>query len=403
MASAEENQHEHLHFSIQSVKNGKWSNAETWKPARVPGKDDRVLVTRGTHVEYDVASKEVVRLIQVVGTLRFALDRDTELNVGVLAVKHNEHCSEHGFACEFEGADIFPKSADDEWPSLLIGTAEQPIPAEYTARIRLHYLEGMDQKDAPAMACCSGRMEIHGTPLSRTWVKLSADVKPGDRSVQISQAVTGWRVGDAVIVTGSKRAGGRSYREGARGYRKPQTEERTIVRIDDTTIEFDKPLEYEHYGEGEFRSEVANLSRNVIIESADPEGVRGHTVYHRYSRGGLSFAQFCAPGERGGSRPLSDSLPPGGRYDARQQCPGCVDCRFSQSLDHDPWDAVSGRPRLRRLSERRARVFYGRRPLKCSTCWIAIWESRRIAVNGFRNRSCRSIRTMARHSGGGTD
>jgi len=105
-AQAEEHDHgAHLHFSIQSVGDGNWSDAKTWKPARVPGKGDRVLVSRGHHVRYDAKSKDVVRLVQVVGTLEFARDRDTELNVGLLTIQHTDSCSEHGFACEFEGAD----------------------------------------------------------------------------------------------------------------------------------------------------------------------------------------------------------------------------------------------------------------------------------------------------------
>lgn len=55
----------------------------------MPGKDDRVLISRGTTVDYDAASPEVIRLIQVVGTLRFARDRDTELNVGLLKVQNS--------------------------------------------------------------------------------------------------------------------------------------------------------------------------------------------------------------------------------------------------------------------------------------------------------------------------
>src|SRR5262245_31115942 len=82
--------HEHgnvrVDFSIRSVRDGKWSDANTWQPSRVPVQGDRVLVARRTHVEYDVRSQEVVRLIQVAGTLRFARDCDTELNVGILAV-----------------------------------------------------------------------------------------------------------------------------------------------------------------------------------------------------------------------------------------------------------------------------------------------------------------------------
>ena len=71
------------------------------------------------------------------------------------------------------------------------------------------------------------------------------------------------------------------------------TKERRITGIDGKTIRLDKPLEREHYGTGEFRSEVANLSRNVIVESADHAGVHGHTPYHAYSQGGISYARFA--------------------------------------------------------------------------------------------------------------
>ena len=38
-------------------------------------------------------------------------------------------------------------------PALEVGTLAEPIPAEFTARIRLHYLKGMNKDDAPALAC----------------------------------------------------------------------------------------------------------------------------------------------------------------------------------------------------------------------------------------------------------
>jgi hypothetical protein len=299
-AEPDHDHHDHFHFSIKSVKDGKWSDASTWKPARVPGKGDRVLVSRGTFVEYDAKQKDVVRLLQIVGTLSFARDRDTELNVGILTVQHTDACSEHGFACEFEGATDGPKTPADQWPSLIVGTPENPIPAKHTAKIRLHFLEGMSKSDAPAIACCSGRMEIHGAPLSRTWVKLGADVAEGAGKVNLSEAVTGWRVGDEVIVTATNRAGGGSgFREGSRRAKEAQTEQRTITAIDGSTLTLDQPLKFVHSGSGEFRSEVANLSRNVTIESADPKGVRGHTVFHRFSRGGISHARFAHLGKEG--------------------------------------------------------------------------------------------------------
>ncbi|MCO6459608.1 MAG: G8 domain-containing protein [Pirellulaceae bacterium] len=291
---------ETVEFSIRSARDGKWSEPATWQPARLPRQGDRVLISRGTQVQYDVASEQVLRLVQVVGTLRFSRDCDTLLNVGVLKVQNSDDCSESGFACDFEGVNLSGEPQqfrDARLPLLEVGTRQQPIPAGVTARIRLHYLEGMDKQDAPALVCCSARMELHGAPLARTWSKLAADVRPGDSAVTISDEPAGWRVGDELLVTGShKQSRGGSYR---RDPEKLHTERRVIARIKGATLHLDRPLEHEHFGGGEFRSEVANLSRNVVVESADPDGVRGHTLYHRWSQGGISYARFAHLGKEG--------------------------------------------------------------------------------------------------------
>ncbi len=292
--------HPSLEFDLKSIKNGAWSDAKTWEPARVPKTGDRVLISRGSEVLYDVKSDAVVRLLQVAGTLKFARDRNTELNVGLLKVQNSLHCSESGFACDFHSVNKSgePNAAPQgEMPLLEVGTPENPIPAQFTAKIRLHYLQGMDKNDAPALACCSARMELHGVPMSRTWVKLGQDAKAGTNSVQLSEAVTGWKVGDEVLVTGSDRKGaGGSYRNSPED---SSSEQRVIQKIEGTKLTLNKPLKHDHAGTEPFRTEVANLSRNVVIESADPKGVRGHTVYHRFSQGGISYARFAHLGKEG--------------------------------------------------------------------------------------------------------
>jgi len=291
--------HAHVHFDVKSVTDGNWSDAKTWAPPRVPKAGERVLVSRETRVTYDVENKAVLRMVQVVGTLTFARDRNTEINVGLLKVQNSDDCSESGFQCDFEGATAAGEPTSPRTgslPKLEVGTLADPIPAKYTAKIRLHYIDGMNKDDAPALVCCSAQMELHGAPLNRTWIKLGAAAAPGDDEVTLAESVTGWRVGDEVIVTGSKKvARNRTYRDGE----DLGTETRQIKKIDGTTLTLDAPLKNEHYGTGEFRSEVANLSRNVIVESADPVGVRGHTMYHAYSRGGLSYARFAHLGKEG--------------------------------------------------------------------------------------------------------
>lgn len=296
---------EHVHhkpvvFDLRSVKDGNWSDPKIWEPARVPAAGDRVLIGRGTRVTYDVKRDHVLRVVQVVGTLSFARDRDTELNVAVLKVQNSDSCTESGFACDFAGVNVAgePQAPlEGSLPTLEVGTLERPIPAEFTARIRLHYLEGMNKNDAPALVCCSARMELHGAPLSRTWVKLGELAKVGATTVTLAEPVTGWRAGDEIIITGARKQPRRgTFRDSAEHI---GTEQRRIAKLEGQTIHFEEPLELEHYGTGDFRSEVANLSRNVIVESADPKGVRGHTMYHAYSRGGISYARFAHLGKEG--------------------------------------------------------------------------------------------------------
>src|SRR5262249_34924290 len=84
-----------------------------------------------------------------------------------------------------------------------------------------------------------------------------------------------------------------------RGSDKIQTEERFITAIDGDKLTLDKPLTHKHRGSGEYRGEVANLSRNVVVESGNPSGVRGHTMYHRYSAGAISYAELRHLGKQG--------------------------------------------------------------------------------------------------------
>jgi hypothetical protein len=295
-----EHHHEHIHFDVKSIANGNWSDAKTWAPQRVPKAGDRVLVSRETKVTYDVENPAVLRMVQVVGTLTFARDRNTEINVGLLKVQNSDDCSESGFECDFEGVTdagepTLPRIGS--MPKLEVGTLADPIPANHTAKIRLHFIEGMNKNDAPALVCCSAQMELHGAPLSRTWVKLGKPATVGATEITLSEPVTGWRVGDEIIVTGAKKQP--HYGTGRNAEKLVGSEERKITKIDDTSITLDRALELEHFGEGEFRSEVANLSRNVIVESADPAGVRGHTMYHAFSKGGISYARFAHLGKEG--------------------------------------------------------------------------------------------------------
>jgi hypothetical protein len=73
-------------FTLESKGDGAWSDAATWQPARQPKAGDKVHIQSGHAVVYDAKSPNLIPLLHIEGSLVFARDRDTELNVAVLKV-----------------------------------------------------------------------------------------------------------------------------------------------------------------------------------------------------------------------------------------------------------------------------------------------------------------------------
>ncbi len=284
-------------FNARTARSGLWSEPQTWEEGRLPKAGDFVQIRAGHTVTYDVDSSDAIRMLHVAGTLRFSKAKNTQLDIGLIKVEPGETMTEDGFDCHDEGPAL---PAGGPRPVLEIGTAESPIPAGITATVRLRYFEGTDPQTLPAIVVCGGRWDVHGTPMRRTWLKLGAPAKPGDTQVTLEEPVSDWQVGDHVIVTvaqPSERLG--TFRQDRRDSMPAGTEDRMISAVNGAVLTLDRALNAKHSGEGMTRCEVANLSRNVVVESADPAGVRGHTMYHRESSGSISYAEFRHLGKDG--------------------------------------------------------------------------------------------------------
>jgi hypothetical protein len=290
-----------LAADIRSAANGPWSAPATWEGGRLPTSGDRVVIRAGHEVEYDVESDQVIRVLKIAGTLRFAGDRDTRLDAGLILVGPGEEIIEEGFDC---AAHQVPPAQGQRGAHLAIGLPGAPISAGQRALVRLVHCEGMDKESCPAIVCCGGRMDFHGAPLRRTWVKLAATAARGTTELTLADTVDDWRPGDRVLVPSTARLIlfdiGPGYQRVIPSVRdRTQTEERTIKEVRSDTLVLDEPLKHPHLGAAPKAGEVANLSRNVIVESAEPAGVRGHTMYHAGSSGAISYAEFRHLGKRG--------------------------------------------------------------------------------------------------------
>jgi hypothetical protein len=280
---------------IRTAADGAWSSPAIWEGGRVPAAGARVQVRPGHRVVYDVASDAVLRSLHIGGTLTFARDRDTCLTAGLIKIQAGEDASENGFDCDHAP----PPATAGPVPALEIGRPDAPLPANHTALIRLAPVEGLDPRSCPALVNCGGRLDLHGAPMSRTWVKLAEPASGGATAVTTQEPVTGWRSGHRVIVVATERQRREAGTLKSSVSENTQTEERRVVRVEGSRVVLDEPLRFAHRAEGEFRGEIANLSRNVVVASAEPLKARGHTMYHRGSQGGISYAEFRHLGKRG--------------------------------------------------------------------------------------------------------
>jgi hypothetical protein len=140
--------------------------------------------------------------------------------------------------------------------------------------------------------------------MDATWTELGADAAAGSTQVQLARAVETWETGDQIIVTATNDDGnGRSDDQSIlRGNLEARTELRTITAVSGNTISLDAPLAFDHRGGAsatDLRGEVGNLTRNVVVESVDPEGARGHVMYHHGSSGNVHYAELRHLGKAG--------------------------------------------------------------------------------------------------------
>ena len=207
--------------NVTSVANGAWSNPATWSSGRVPGAGDAIQIAAGTAVTYDVVSDASLKCMNVEGTLAFRTDANTRIKVGTVTVL------ERG---TFE-----------------MGTPARPVAGDVTAEFVSADVP-IDTKIDPEQLSGGlvglGTVSISGAAKSATFVRLAAEPLAGHTTLQLAEAVTGWNVGDKLVIPDT-----RQLRQNERGENyKPQWEELTIAAVADRTITLTAPLAFDHRG-----------------------------------------------------------------------------------------------------------------------------------------------------------
>lgn len=141
-------------------------------------------------------------------------------------------------------------------------------------------------------------IDIRGTPKT-SFVRLAAEPQAGDPTLRLESAVTGWLVGDQLLLPDSL--------EYMREYGIPyswQGETAAIASIsaDSKTITLASPLQFAHPGaydgDGKLRflAHVANLTRDTVVKSESATGTRGHLLFTGNSRVNIDSAEIVGLG-----------------------------------------------------------------------------------------------------------
>ena len=256
--------------TIFSDSNGAWSNPDTWSAGRLPTANDIVAISGGTTVTYDVAISPALDTVVIYagGLLNFRTDMSTQLLVTHFQV--------------LEGGE------------LRIGTAANPVAANVTAQVVIRNV-ALDTFRDPSQfgngLIGLGKITMHGANRVSA-VRLAAEPRIGQTALSLSEAATGWRVGDKLVIPDSRQSIGDKW------------EEATIAAVsaDGKTITLAAPLQFDHLGarDGDgvldFLPHVANRTRNIVVRSESSAGTRGYVLFTGRADVDVRYAAFIGTG-----------------------------------------------------------------------------------------------------------
>ncbi|MCI0641905.1 MAG: PKD domain-containing protein [Gemmataceae bacterium] len=264
--------------TIVSLHSGNWSDPATWG-GRLPGAGDIVSIASTFTVTYDVVSDAALNtvVVQAGGKLIFRTDVSTRLTVVNFLV--------------LEGGE------------LTIGTEANPVAANVKAEVvfaNIPLNTALDPSQYGNGLIALGEVTMHGAVKSDTFVRLAVEPKVGDTTLTLSEPVTGWRVGDRLVLPDTRHLiGGERWSQYT-----PQWEVLTIQAIsaDGRTLTLSSPLSFDHIGarngDGvlEFLPHVGNLTRNIVVRSQSATGTRGYAMFTQRADVDIRYAQFAGLG-----------------------------------------------------------------------------------------------------------
>lgn len=268
-----------------AAKNGAWSAAATWRGGAVPGEGARVVIPEGVSVVYDVASEAPLKTVGVYGALHFASDVSTRILVDTLVVAPSGR--------------IEIDTQDPDVSTVVTIADDGPIDIKWDPQLLSRGL------------ISHGEARIRGATKT-TFLKVAAPPMKGAKTLTLEKAPSGWRVGDRLVVTGTRLVDPVPVDYGKpRIHDRTQDEAVTVTGVEGATVAFAPALKFDHKGpRPDLKAYVANYSRNVRIESEKgaqtPISERGHAMFMHSDKIDVRYAEFCELGRTDKSRRALD-------------------------------------------------------------------------------------------------
>ncbi|MEM1000376.1 MAG: G8 domain-containing protein [Bacteroidota bacterium] len=230
------------------LNSGNWTDPNTWTGGNVPTNLAKVLIPSGKTLTVDGEVATRIKIIRIQGKLAFVTTANTALKVETIV--------------------------QDMTGELEIGTPTGPIPQGTTCKITI-----IDEGDIVLSTAqfekgltLMGKTVIHGAAKD-SWKRVATNPSLGATNVQLESAPSGWQTGDRIVITGTD------------AVTVTGDEVATIASISGSTVTFTQPLakSHDHAPAPDLRVHVANLSRNVVIESENGTSNngrdRGHVMF----------------------------------------------------------------------------------------------------------------------------
>jgi len=287
---------------ITTVKDGDWTDGDTWDQGSPPSDGDQVMIVHQVRVAEDIS--EVFDFITIKSLLWFSSENISVLRFDTMVV-------------EKEGI-------------LEIGTEANPIADSVT--LEIHPGGELNNEQSNRGIICHGTCAMYGKRKAPYTLVEGSQI--GDERLLGNVSDLYWEVGDTIVVAGTESA--------ADG-----EDVTTIKGIDNVGIDLEDSLVFDHQLPGNRTVHVINLTRNIVIKSAVPYPLseRGHIMFHSHDVD-LNYVSIFDMGRTDKKKKLDNQSNRIGRYPLHFHEIGVVDVKTPAQVNgvaiaHSPGTAIT--------------------------------------------------------------